>query len=318
MAVALLAGALWLARRGASPAPDPLAARAEAVREAAQASPPPAPPDAPVASLRDTEVDGHLALDGDRFRPDRAALRLFDYYLSASGEEPETSLRARIVAEIERRLPPAAAREALAFLDRYLAYRADARRMAADDRLAESADLERRLQWVRELRRKHFGAELAAQLFGDEERAVALAIERRRIAGDASLSPGERRARLEAFAREHPESALDAATIALRLREREAALRAAGAGDAELRALREEAVGPEAAERLAALDARRAEWRRRLDAYRAERDALRTDPALDDGERSARLEALRAERFDPIEQLRVRSLDEAEVTPDAD
>lgn len=273
----------------------------------------PAPPD----SLRDTESDGSLTLGADgHFVPDRGALALFDYFLSATGEEPAPTLRARIVAEIAQRLPPDAAREAEAFLDRYLGYREAARRISEDDRLALGADLERRLQWLRELRREHFGAALAERLFGDEERSIEIALERRRIAWDASLTPEERRTRIEALEAELPDAARRAraeTTLPLRLHQQEAALRESGADAATIRTLREESVGIEAADRLAELDARRAAWQGRVEAYRAERAAIEGDPSIDTAERDAQVEALRARRFDPTERLRVQALDDIEA-----
>ncbi len=312
-AVAIAGAALWLVRT--NPVDGPPREPVAVVARGDLALEPSTSDTAPPASLRDSEVDGALAQDGERFRPGRDALRLFDYFLSATGEEPPERIRARIVAEIGRRLPAAAAREAEAFLDRYLAYRAEAARMAADERLAESADLERRLQWLRELRRKHFGAELAAALFGEEEHAVEVALARRRVAADASLDENERRARLEALEKEQSESVRavhESASLPLRLRQEERALRDAGASEAEIRAVREQTLGAEAAERLAQLDRDPAEWQLRVDAYRAERDDVATDPSLDPAARAARIEALRAQHFDEREQLRVRALDQAE------
>jgi lipase chaperone LimK len=89
--------------------------------------------------------------------PTPCAIALFDHFLSATGDQPAAQIRARI--------------------------------------LAESAALEQRLPWPRELRRKHFGAEREATIFGDDERAAALAIEERRVESDASLSETEKRAR---------------------------------------------------------------------------------------------------------------------------
>ena len=315
LAAALLAVLVLLQRGPLAPVPAPVPIAAPTPSSAAA----PAAPDAPVASLRDTEVDGGLGVGPDgRFRPSREALALFDYFLSATGEELPAQTRARIEAEIARRLPPEAAPDALAFFAQYLAYRAEAEQLAREVRVAGSADLERRLQWVRELRRKHFGAELASTLFGDEERAVEIALERRRVASDASLSESERRAELDALEQELPASvraAREAATLPARLAEKERALRAAGGGDAELRALREETVGPEAAERLAALDEARAAWTRRIDAYRVERDRVLADPSLDPPTREARLEELRSRGFDARERIRVRTLDELESAP---
>jgi lipase chaperone LimK len=96
---------------------------------------------------------------------------------------------------------------------------------------------------------------------------------------------------------------------------REAAERAEGASEAESFALREQAFGYDAAERLAVLDARRAEWQRRLHGYHAERAALLGDPELAPEELHGALEALRTEHFEPQELARVRALDRADAEP---
>lgn len=276
----------------------------------------------PPASLRDTTPDGDLATDAaGHFVPTASALALFDYFLSATGEEPLDAIRARIAGEIRRRLADPAAGEAEALLERYLAYREDARRLTAEGQAP--ADLERRLQWIRELRRKHFGPEVAEALFGDEERATELALARRRVATDASLSPDERERRLEALDADQPEDVREARRLARSMaasKEEVDALRARGASDAEVWSARERRFGPDAADRLAALDAKRTDWQRRYDAYRGERDALVATPevaALAAEEREARVEALRAERFDETERIRVRALDgmATEATP---
>ena len=275
--------------------------------------------DEPPASLRDSSVDGELLVDASgHFTPTPRTLALFDYFLSATGEEPAAQLRARIEAEIAKRLPPDAAREANAFLDRYLGYRSAAARMADDVQLAASADLERRLQWLRELRREHFGAALAATLFGDDERALEIAIEQRRVEADASLSETEKTARLEELELQLPDAAQrarQASTAPLRLFHAEQELRARGGSDAEVRALRESMVGPEATARLEERDRARAAWNERIVAYRAERDAIAADAALDAKGREAAIEALRAQRFDARERIRVRVIDEMESTP---
>jgi lipase chaperone LimK len=295
-----------------APGAAPLAMTAPAA--ATPATPPPA---APPASLRDSEVDGALVLSADgRFVATPDAIRFFDYFLSATGEEPLPALRARIEAAIAQRLPPPAARDAVALLGRYLAYRDAAAHIAADPRIAASADLDRRLQWLRELRREVFGAELAATLFGDEERAIEAGIERRRVIADDSLSDAEKRSRIEALEATLPpaeRAARAAATLAARLAEQEKLLRESGASESEVRALREEWVGPEAADRLAALDERRAAWERRLADYRAARDPIASDASLGPDAREAALESLRARLFDAPERMRVRTIDEIEL-----
>jgi lipase chaperone LimK len=92
----------------------------------------------------------------------------------------------------------------------------------------------------------------------------------------------------------------------------ERVLRAAGASDAEIAALREARFGPEAARRLAALDVQRARFWERLAGYRAQRDervAATADPVAA-GEIAREL---REEWFEPDERLRVERLDELEA-----
>ena len=316
---ALLAGALgglalagflaWGRAEGsrlAAPPPSPAVARP------VDAAPPAAPAASPLpGSLRGTGVDGALEIGPDgHFLPSPSALALFDYFLAARGEESDAALRQRIEAEIARRLPPTAAAEARAFLERYLGYQEAARALAETD--PGPVDLERRLQRLRELRRAWFGPELAETLFGAEEDVARVAVERRRIEADPALAPAEREQRLEALEAElpEPERAARAQAVApLRVERQVEALRSTGASDADVWALRAQAFGPEAADRLAALDAANADFARRMADYRSARDALQADPSLSPEERTQALERLRAERFHPDELARVRALD---------
>jgi lipase chaperone LimK len=284
---------------GAQPPPPPLP------RDAARAPAPGALPALP-ESLRGTEPGGGLFADASgRFVPSREALALFDYYFSASGEEPDDVIRARILAEIRARLPGSAVAGAKAFFAAYLAYRDAAERLFATEPASE--DLERRFQRIREIRREAFGAGVAADLFGEEERVTEIDLARRRVARDETLSREERERRIAALDAELPASERAARAEvrqAVDLRAAVAELRAAGASDAEIHAERERRVGPEAAARLAALDAQRADWAARVDAWRAERDALRARGATD-----AELAALRDERFTAPERLRLDALE---------
>ena len=311
LAAALALAALVL--RGESPraAPSPAPTRV-----ASRPPPGTSPGKAPAAiaealppSLRGTQVDGALAVDADgNFVPTPDAIVLFDYFLSASGEEPAELTRDRILAEIERRLEPDAAREAAALLDTYLGFR-EALRDLAEARWAPDG-LERRLQWIRELRREHFGTETADALFGLDERVLALDLERRRLLMDRDLDEAKRYAALAGIESQLPEPVREARRSAKaphQLRRQVAALRLAGASEGEIFAARERRFGAEAAARLEALDRERASWQQRLAAYRAERDVLLAEVA---GEaRAAELEALRSRHFEAGERRRARALD---------
>ena len=319
VAAAVLAAVALRARyHDAPPAPAPSRAPAPETVAPDAAHPTSRRPDgaeAPAAkpgrprSLRGTRVDGALAVDAHgRFVAGPEARRLFDYFLTASGEEPPERTRSRIVAEIERRLPPSARAEAVALLDRYLEYRERARTLAA------GGDLAARVEAVARLRREILGAADSRALFGDDERAVAQAAEYQRIASDPALSEDERVRRLAALNAELPAAVGEArarALAPLALANAEAALRAQGGSPEAIRALREQLVGPEAADRLAALDRRRAQWQRRVDDFRTARQTIESDGALDPAERDRRLRDLLAERFTPTERQRVQALDAA-------
>ena len=306
----LLAGAWLLGGDGlppagaAGPVGGPRAARAPVVAPVdldphRPALPP--PPD----SLAGTDPDGALPVDAaGRLIVTRDVLDLFEYWLSASGEEPLTVTRARIEAEIAR-LPEPAMSQALDLLDRTLGYRTAMGELHAEG--LGDADLERRLQRIREVRRAWFGEAERDAFFAAQEARWEVDLARHRVMRDPELSEAERAERLAALEERLPPAAREARAAALapvRLREDEAALREAGAADAEIHALRERRFGPEAAERLRALDERRAQFETRLAAWRARAAALRAEGADAD-----EIDAARARAFEAGELARVQALD---------
>ncbi|WP_438011073.1 lipase secretion chaperone [Sorangium sp. So ce321] len=296
-------------RKGALPAVSVAPAPARLQRALSVTPVPAAPPEAGPAppSLRGAEVDGAVLVDerGDLVVGPEI-LALFDYFLSAAGEEPEAAIRARIIGAIRARAAEPAVDQATALLDRYLGYREAV--SAADVEVA--ADPAARLAALREIRREQLGEPAATQLFGDEEREGEATIEEARILADATLSPEERDARIAAVEATLPDGIREAREAAVRPlveQAEEQALRDAGASDEALHAHRVAAVGPEAADRLAELDRRRAAWQRRLDAFAGARAALAATVA-DPEERRAAEEALLAGAFTPEERLRVRAI----------
>jgi lipase chaperone LimK len=265
----------------------------------------------PAPSLRDTEVDGGLALDGQgHFVVTADARVFFDYFLSAAGEEPRATTRARVVAAIVARLPAPAAGAAIDLFDRYLLYRSRARELR--DATDGAIDMAQRFERLRALRRDAFGTADAEALFGEEEARDRVAVEQQAIAADPGLGEAERTRRLDALQAELPASVREARAAAvapLMLEREEAALRAAGGSAEEIRTLRERSVGAEAADRLADVDRQRAQWAQRLEEYRAARAAIEADSALAPEARAASLEALLTSRFDATERLRVAALE---------
>ncbi len=273
-------------------------------------------------SLRGTRVDGGFVVDADgNFVPTLDARRLFDYFLTATGELPHDELRARIHDEIGRRLEPEAARAATALLDKYLVYRERVRSLATAA-VPDDGDLETRLATLVALRREVLGDEAAEAFFADEEADARRLLAARRINADTTLAPEERSARVEEIFREAEadlpadvREARAAARTAATLRDAEAEIRAHGGDDAEIAAVRERVAGPAAAARLAELDRQRGAWQARIDAFRAARTDIANDATLTPEARGAAIARLLDASFDATERRRVEALDRIAADP---
>ena len=318
-AVAIVAGVVALRSGGAPTARPPSPGARSAVggvsalvrtSEAAARAPEGAPPAALPASLEGTEADGAVTADAaGHLIVDIELRRLFDHFLAATGEEPLATIRARIVAALRARLPATAAAEAIAILDRYLAYRDAARA------LVPPADPAAGLDQVHDLRAQMFTPAVIRAFFADEEAAISAALARSAVLQDGALSAAERDRRLAEIEARMPTAVRDARAAALAPLEaldRETRMRAAGASDAQIAAARTAALGAGAAARLAELDRAHAAWDARLAAFRAARAAVLADAALDDAARRRRIDELLARSFSPPERLRVETLDRLE------
>lgn len=260
------------------------------------------------ASLRGTEPDGELLIADGRLVISAEVRAFFDYFLAATGELEPTALRALLIAEIEARLPSAAAAEAVALLDRYLDYRRRSRQIA--ERGDVATDLHDRLAQLRALRREVLGEETAAAFFGEEEAVLDVDLTWRDVLADPELAPEERERLIEAAEQHLPEAvraARQAARVPLGLLEAERRLRATGSSEDAVRALRLETVGEEATRRLEAMDREDAEWRRRIAQYDERRALILGDPHLSAAARDERIRALREREFSPTERLRVEA-----------
>jgi lipase chaperone LimK len=153
-------------------------------------------------SLAGTVPDGQLRVDahGDLV-VDRELRRRFDYFLTATGEEPREVVRARLVAQLSA-LPDKAAGQALSTLDRYLAWLESAAAMPSP---AAAADARERLEAFWRTRRALLGDDLDQAFFGQEEADdLAALASTTSVASDAPAAPAAA-ARLSELARQRAE-----------------------------------------------------------------------------------------------------------------
>lgn len=265
------------------------------------------------ASLTGTDVDGELKVDANgNLVMDVEVRHLFDYFLSALGEESLPALVARIRAYLRHTLPAGAAAQAEAALDDYLAYRAALSAMPAPASQAiETVDtnaLRAIKEQARALRGQYMDGEVAAAFYAAEDAYDDYALARVDVMRDDSLTPVQKAERSAALVDALPpalQESVRAVSLYTNLRELSDDWQQRGGTPAELRSIREAAVGPEAADRLEALDAERATWKSRVDAYLRARDAILAAPGLGDADKQRQIEQLRAAGFSSEEQLRL-------------
>ncbi len=263
------------------------------------------------ASLAGSQAPG-VRVDADGRLVIEPALRdLFEYFLSTLGEEGLEEIGARLAMHLRSHLPPEAAEQAWQIYNDYLGYRASLANQPAvplDDLTVTRA----RLEDVAALRRAQLGNEVADAFFAAEEAYDRYTLESLLVQRDSNLDADAKAERIAALEASLPGELLAARREATRIGDTGAEverLRAAGASEAEVYAARVDALGADAAERLAALDREEARWKARYDDYRRQRAAIVEAPGLSAGDREQQLEALRARLFDEQEILRVRALD---------
>jgi lipase chaperone LimK len=257
------------------------------------------------SSLRGTEPDGGVRFSSDgRLIVDADLRRQIEWWLSLLGEMPLVEIRSLFEQSLANAHAPAQAAAALAFFDRWVDYLA-----AADAQLPDGSTAQR-LDALSALRRQWFGAD-AETLFGDEERYTRHVLARQELLRDSSLTPEERQQQLALLDVDlSPEQrAMRAETIdPLLASEQTSQFDALDVPPAQRQVERAALFGPEAAERLALLDAERAAWDTRVAMVRAQQQAWAADTTLDPAQREARLQSLLDVDFSDSEQRRVRAL----------
>lgn len=265
------------------------------------------------ASLRGIDVPGELEEDErGNLKMTRGVRDVFDHFLAATGEEPAPQIRQRLLAYIQHRLRPVAAAQAIALMDRYIAYKDQLDSKLGGSRAGSPDDVKARMLTVRDMRRRTFDPPVVAAFFGDDEAYDQYSLDRAEILADKTLSPQQAAARIaELLARQSPQfrQQRDALEMVQTLDTLTAAWQERKGSAAELRQLREVMVGKEAATRLETLDRETETWNSRVAAYLQMRDTLRTNPALADGSRLQAAAELRDNTFSAAERVRIETLE---------
>lgn len=262
-------------------------------------------------SFAGTQVDGQFRVDeAGNLLITMDIRRIFDYFLSAYGEEETiTTSVERLRAYVRSQLEEPALSQALALLDQYLDYKRQLIQLEKDlPQMASLDALRQREQAVQNLRASLFSAEAHQAFFAQEEAYNQFTLQRLAIRHDPALDDQQKAEALDRLRASLPEEMQDMVVPQLQaeLRQQTAALQAQGASAAQIQQLRMQLVGAEATARLEALDQTREQWQRRLGDYRREKARIESS-GLSDEDKQATIERMAKERFDEREMLRLEA-----------
>lgn len=264
-------------------------------------------------SFGGTQVDGEFHVDaaGNLLISDDIR-RIFDYFLSAIGEETIQASIKRLQAYITAQLQAPAREQALALLDQYLDYKKQLVQLERDlPQLASLDAMQQREQAVQALRASIFSAEVHQAFFSGEEAYNQFTLQRLAIRHDQRLSDEQKAEALDQLRANLPEQLQDAVIPQMQteLRQQTAALQAQGGSAEQIQQLRLQLVGAEATARLNELDQRRQQWTSRLNDYRQEKARIEAS-GLSDNDKESALQEIAEERFNEQERLRLAAAEE--------
>ncbi len=263
------------------------------------------------ASFSGTQVDGTFSLDAaGNLLITRDIVQIFDYFLSAIGEDSLALSLERLQAYIASQLPPPAQAQALTLLSEYIDYKRQLVLLERDLPQISSLDgLRQRESAVLALRARIFSQQVHEVFFASEQDYNQFTLARLAVQQDASLSPQAKGQAIDQL-RSSLSPELQASVLPQlhsELREQTAQLQAAGASPEQLQQLRQQLVGEQAATRLAALDQQRSNWQQRLKSYQQSSAAIEGNPGLSAVDKDLELERLREAQFSPAERLRLEA-----------
>lgn len=262
-------------------------------------------------SFDGTQVDGRFQLDGaGNLLITEDIRRIFDYFLSALGDEPLKASVDRLQAYIASQLQQPAAGQALLLLEQYLNYKRELVLLERDLPQVSNLDiLRQREAAVQALRARLFDAQAHQAFFAQEEGYNRFSLERLAIQQDAGLDTAAKAEAVDRLRDSLPAELQDSILPQLQadLRSQTAQLQAQGANPQQIRALRQALVGAQATERLEALDSQRSSWKQRIALYQQNKAQIEANPGLSASDKASAIDQLATERFDERERLRLEA-----------
>jgi lipase chaperone LimK len=262
-------------------------------------------------TFRFTSVDGAIKVDKhNHLIIDEDLRHWLDFYLSAIGEIDINKITLLMEKEIDT-LPSPGKEQAHNIMNQYLAYKRELaqyenQELRSMDGNHDIEQLSNRLDWQMRLRRQHLDDNVVESFWKKDEIIDSYALEKLKIR-NSDISEADKEEQLEALENSLPEelySFKQELYIASNLLEKELA---ESSNPTELRNLRIEEVGIEAADRLAEVDKSQQEWQLKVLAYRNEVQKISESEGISNIDKEELISEYREENFSSTEVLRLKA-----------
>ncbi len=269
-------------------------------------------------SLQGTDVDGEIIIDENQQLVVTEGLRrLFDYFLSALGEEDEATIFARVESYIRSFVPEPAASQAIVIFNRYIDYlkampEIEKRYGNLQLQTTQNGELDLNMvaqqkQDVAKLRQQYFDTQTITAFFGAEDEYDDYSIAMINIEQNKLLSDEQKAAAQQDYISRMPDNMTKAnieqqANLNSLMRRTEQ-MKAQGATPEALYNMRRELVGAAAAGRLAQLDKEDADFDQRFSQYQTQKQLLEQN--ANSTQSRAQIEQLEQQLFSVTERKRL-------------
>ena len=270
-------------------------------------------------SLKGTQVDGEIIIDENKQLVVTEGLRrLFDYFLSAIGEEDEAVIFARVESYIRHHTPEPAASQAVAIFSKYVAYlkalpEIEKRYGNLQLQATKNGELDlnaiaQQKQDVANLRQQYFDKTTIEAFFGASDSYDDYSMEMVRINQNEQMSEAQKQAARQDYVSRLPDGAIKTNIMQQanlnELMARTEQMKAAGASPEALYNMRRELVGAPAAARLAQVDQQDADFDQRFKQYQTQKQQLLSQNA-DKAQAQTQIHQIEQQLFNETERKRL-------------
>lgn len=271
--------------------------------------------DSPLPSALDVNAQGQLVIN-------MKVKRLFEFYLSAMGEDTLAECILRIRHDLSRQLNGEPLETALNLLEGFLQYQnhiGDIKNEFVaryDDQTYDLNRVSEMKSSVRQSRSLFFSEQANAAFYQKEDEYDDYMLKKVAIKTDRSLTAEQRQAEYALLDSDSPEwlsMQERQASLVSRIQAQEKTLRENGGDEEAIRQLRVDSYGEQAAENLSVLDEQRAQWSDRVTQYRMESESILLGTGYTQYEKDMLLSDIRQQHFSGSELVRISALDKIEA-----